>query len=204
MLLFTEHAVLLPQVYPLVEPPRFQPLFIEKATLPDIMDPVIEPHLRWLGRSRSQNPNGSRSSSDSVSAATCSTDGSSAISSWESAAASIDGTSSSSSSSGGLLQTLLEPVEIVEPTFRQMLVVYRKKPKPERWREAWFKLTGQKVAAVARRSTIQLQVSCYAEQVAAQNTSDSTAVLLLQLLMYLQFLHAYHVKCAGVTHTPVI
>jgi hypothetical protein len=140
-----------------VEPPRFQPLFIEKATLPDIMDPVIEPHLKWLGRNRSQNPDGSSSSRDSISAATGSTDGSSAISSWESAAASID-SRSSSSSGGGLLQTLLEPVEIVEPTFRQMLVVYRKKPKPERWREAWFKLTGQKVAAVARRSTIQLQV----------------------------------------------
>jgi hypothetical protein len=123
------------------------------------MDPVIEPHLKWLGRNRSQHPDGSSSSRDSISAATGSTDGSSAITSWETAAANIDSRSSSSSSSGGgLLQTLLEPVEIVEPTFRQMLVVYRKKPKPERWREAWFKLTGQKVAAVARRSTIQLQV----------------------------------------------
>jgi hypothetical protein len=143
-------------VYPLTEPPRFSPLFIEKATLPDIMDPVIEPHLKWLGFSR-QNPGSGRSSSDSLSAATGSTDDSSStISSWEAAAASLD--SSSSSSNGGLLQTLLEPVEIVEPTFRQMLVVYRKKPRPERWRNAWFKLTGQKVAPVARRSTIQLQV----------------------------------------------
>ncbi|WIA19985.1 hypothetical protein OEZ85_005859 [Tetradesmus obliquus] len=159
------------EVYPLLEPRRSQPLFIEKATLPDIMDPVIEPRLRWLERKTLRlNPSSSSSSSrsrslDSLSAAVGSTDDSSSgTSSWEAAAASIDNTSSSSSSSssssgsGSLLQTLLEPVEIVEPTFRQMLVVYRKKPKQERWREAWFKLTGQKVAPVARRLTIQLQV----------------------------------------------
>ncbi|KAF6257770.1 Prismane-like protein [Scenedesmus sp. NREL 46B-D3] len=123
------------------------------------MGPVIEPHLSLLGRSRSQH------SSSSVSATCGSTDGSSSISSWESAAASIEGSagssSSTSTSSGGLLQTLLEPVEIVEPTFRQMLVVYRKKPRPEWWRGAWFKLTGQKVAPVARRSSIQLQHACH-------------------------------------------
>ncbi|WIA40266.1 hypothetical protein OEZ86_013640 [Tetradesmus obliquus] len=153
------------EVYPLLEPRRFQPLFIEKATLPDIMDPVIEPRLRWLERktlrlNHSSSSSSSRSRSfDSLSAAAGSTDDSSSgSSSWEAAAASIDNTSSSSSSRGSLLQTLLEPVEIVEPTFRQMLVVYRKKPKQERWREAWFKLTGQKVAPVARRLTIQLQV----------------------------------------------
>lgn len=152
------------QVYPLIEAPRFQPLYIQKATLPDILDPVIEPHMGWLGHKDAAPVPAAGSGSGSGSSAS---DGPAAVavSSKKSSRSGGDGgseednDSDSDSSSSGLLQTLLQPVEIVEPTFRQLLVVYRKKPRPERWRGLWFRVTGQKLPpAGIRRSSIQMQV----------------------------------------------
>lgn len=150
------------QVFPLREPSRLKPLFIEKATLPDIMDPVIEPRLKWLGPSgQSVNPTKPPGQPLNPYTALTAADGvsSSSIDSYD--AMDLSTTPGAAASNNmGLFDALLQPVEIVEPTFRQLLVVYRKKPRRDRWRELRERITGKKTPqAAVRRSAIQLQVS---------------------------------------------
>eukprot|EP00879_Flechtneria_rotunda_P011142 GHRR01011640.1.p1 GENE.GHRR01011640.1~~GHRR01011640.1.p1 ORF type:complete len:553 (+),score=248.04 GHRR01011640.1:1485-3143(+) len=161
------------QMYPLSEPARLQPLYIEKATLPDILDPLLEPHIpsptqaldgiahRAEGSYDSSGRISSNgSSSDYVGVSSCSitperSDNNGSIS--RSGNGSSDSGShrhSSNSARPGLLQTFWNPVEVVEPTFRQLLVVHRKKPRLPRWR--W--LGGQQQAANSRQLPIQIQV----------------------------------------------
>lgn len=131
------------------------------------MDPVIQPRLKWLA------PHGNNSmSTPSSTTALTAADGysSSSIDSldtWELSPSSsgmkqADNSSSRSSDHNiGFFDALLQPVEIVEPTFRQLLVVYRKKARRDRWKELTERLTGQKqTQTAARRSPIQLQVWC--------------------------------------------
>jgi len=159
--------------FPLREASRLQPLYIEKAALPDILDPVLQSRFPWLGPP--DNSSSERSGSDDSSSGNSSSSDD-AISRWNDADGSItqhlqataaDGSTGSNDQPGiggtrgrDVLRTFIQPVEIVEPTFRQLLVVYRRKPRVERWRRLRERLTGKvDTAPAARREPIQLQVS---------------------------------------------
>lgn len=186
------------QMFPLHEASRLKPLYIEKATLPDVMDPAIEqltPGRVRSGRSgvnpdltsgRSEGFSGldlprpktpltaadgsSYSSLDSfdawdlpdTAAGSSSSSGSSTLAHSSSTSSSARSQGSGSSSSSGLFEVLWQPVEIVEPTFRQLLVVYRKKPRTrfiDQWRRFKTRVTGRSIPEQPkRRSAIQLQV----------------------------------------------
>jgi hypothetical protein len=115
-------------VFPLTEPPRFKPIFIEKATLPDILDPVIQPRLQWLAGNRpaAGNSPAAGSSDGSSNALTTPTPHAAAA-----AAADNDDRSTGElegQAGGGsppVVWSFWQPIDLVTPTFLQMLVVYR-------------------------------------------------------------------------------
>ena len=141
--------------FPLTEAPRLEPLYIEKATLPDILDPVLHARFPWWAP-----PAGGRSTAGDSSSSS-----SNGVAEFPDTAA--DGSSSSDysrdvindSGSSSLLRTFLQQVEIVEPTFRQLLVVYRKKPRVQRWRRLRELAGMAETAPPGRREPIQLQVN---------------------------------------------
>jgi hypothetical protein len=131
--------------FPLTEAPRLQPLYIEKATLPDILDPVLQARFPWLNTSGSSS---SGSGSGRLQLQSTAADGGTS-----------DESSDVNEKPGGLLRAFVQPVEIVEPTFRQLLVLYRRKPRVGRWKAVRERLTGKTDSAPAtKREVIQLQV----------------------------------------------
>jgi hypothetical protein len=145
------------QEFPLTEAPRLQPLYIEKATLPDVLDPVLHARFPWLA------PPGSTSSTQDGRDGSDGSTGTTGVATAADGSTSSTGDASSSSEAAssrrGVLQTFWQPVDVVEPTFRQLLVVYRRKPRVGRWRRLRERVLGKDDSApAARRNPIQLQV----------------------------------------------
>lgn len=98
------------EAFPLLhEPSRLPPLHIEKASLPDLLDPLLD------GRALPPPPP-PRAQKTPLS--------------------SSDESQTSAAARWRLLPALLSRIEVVEPTFSQLLVVHRRVRRPAWWRRA--------------------------------------------------------------------